>query len=142
MFGGMESRVTLSSMSAIERAYLICATPRSGSTLLCELLKATGVAGRPEEYFETLRATGVPRQPRPYFEDVADPAVLDLLSPGEPVEPETAFDPAAGRRAGTTPNGVFGAKVIVESPRRPVAAAGRALARGRAPEAPLRAGRA
>ena len=32
--------------------YLICATQRSGSTLLCELLKQTGVAGRPEEYFD------------------------------------------------------------------------------------------
>ena len=33
-------------------AYLVCATQRSGSTLLCEALKATGVAGRPEEFFE------------------------------------------------------------------------------------------
>jgi len=31
--------------------YLICATPRSGSTLLCEALKNTGLAGQPEEYF-------------------------------------------------------------------------------------------
>jgi LPS sulfotransferase NodH len=28
---------------------IVCATQRSGSTLLCELLKATGVAGVPEE---------------------------------------------------------------------------------------------
>jgi LPS sulfotransferase NodH len=33
------------------RSYLICATPRSGSYLLCDLLSATGVAGRPNEYF-------------------------------------------------------------------------------------------
>ena len=39
-------------------SYLVCATPRSGSTLLCEGLKATGVAGRPEEYFEALPTTG------------------------------------------------------------------------------------
>ena len=32
-------------------SYLVCATPRSGSNLLCGLLKRTGVAGRPEEYF-------------------------------------------------------------------------------------------
>lgn len=32
-------------------SYLICATPRSGSTLLCGLLRSTGVAGRPESYF-------------------------------------------------------------------------------------------
>ena len=34
------------------RSYLVCATPRSGSTLLCEGLESTGVAGRPREYFE------------------------------------------------------------------------------------------
>jgi LPS sulfotransferase NodH len=33
-------------------SYLICATPRSGSTLLCEALKNSGLAGRPEEYFQ------------------------------------------------------------------------------------------
>lgn len=33
------------------RAYILCTTPRSGSTLLCKLLAATGVAGRPESYF-------------------------------------------------------------------------------------------
>ena len=33
-------------------SYLVCATERSGSTLLCELLAGTGVAGRPEEFFE------------------------------------------------------------------------------------------
>lgn len=30
---------------------MICTTPRSGSTLLCALLKATGVAGRPNSHF-------------------------------------------------------------------------------------------
>lgn len=33
------------------RAYLLCTTPRTGSTLLCGLLRSTGVAGRPESYF-------------------------------------------------------------------------------------------
>jgi LPS sulfotransferase NodH len=33
------------------RSYLICATPRSGSTLLCEALRITGLAGNPDEYF-------------------------------------------------------------------------------------------
>jgi LPS sulfotransferase NodH len=97
-------------MSTIERAYLVCATPRSGSTLLCELLKATGVAGRPEEYFETLRSTGYPRQPRQYFEGV--PEVQALLPEVDPGTPERAFDWAGVLRAGTTPNGVFGAKVM------------------------------
>lgn len=32
-------------------SYLICTAPRSGSTLLCEALKNTGLAGQPDEYF-------------------------------------------------------------------------------------------
>jgi len=31
--------------------FIICATPRSGSTLLCDLLRRTGAAGRPASYF-------------------------------------------------------------------------------------------
>ena len=33
------------------QAYIICATPRSGSTLLCDLLADTGVAGHPDSFF-------------------------------------------------------------------------------------------
>lgn len=96
-------------------AYLLCATPRSGSTLLCDLLDATGIAGRPDEYFETLRGTGRPRQPREYFEGVEDPEVLDLLPRSAPplaVEEPFPDRLAAVVRAATTPNGVFGAKVM------------------------------
>ncbi len=32
-------------------SYIICSTPRTGSTLLCALLNSTGVAGHPESYF-------------------------------------------------------------------------------------------
>lgn len=32
-------------------SYVICTSPRSGSTLLCKLLARTGVAGNPESYF-------------------------------------------------------------------------------------------
>ncbi len=32
-------------------SYFICSTPRSGSTLLCDLLKQTGVAGRPNSFY-------------------------------------------------------------------------------------------
>jgi LPS sulfotransferase NodH len=32
-------------------SFLICATPRTGSSLLCGLLASTEVAGRPESYF-------------------------------------------------------------------------------------------
>ncbi len=33
-------------------SYLVCGTPRSGSSLLCEALTNTGIAGKPEEYFQ------------------------------------------------------------------------------------------
>lgn len=32
-------------------SYVICTSPRSGSTLLCSLLAATGVSGNPDSYF-------------------------------------------------------------------------------------------
>jgi LPS sulfotransferase NodH len=32
--------------------YAVCASPRTGSSLLCELLSGTGVAGAPVEYFQ------------------------------------------------------------------------------------------
>ena len=35
----------------VSASYLICATPRSGSFLLCEAMRNTGVAGSPDEYF-------------------------------------------------------------------------------------------
>ncbi|MDO9356742.1 MAG: Stf0 family sulfotransferase, partial [Solirubrobacteraceae bacterium] len=50
--------------------YIVAATPRSGSTLLCELLKGSGIAGRPNEDFQALRATSQSRQPRQYFEGI------------------------------------------------------------------------
>jgi trehalose 2-sulfotransferase len=97
------------------RAYIVCATPRSGSTLLCEMLTATGVAGRPVEHVEFLRAAGRPAEPREYFADVADPSVLELLPASAPPHPHHA--PIAERlghvlRDATTPNGVFGTKVM------------------------------
>jgi trehalose 2-sulfotransferase len=41
-------------------SYLVCATPRSGSSLLCQLLSSTGLAGTPIEYFhhERMEAFG------------------------------------------------------------------------------------
>lgn len=32
-------------------SYVICTSPRSGSTLLCKLLAATGISGNPGSYF-------------------------------------------------------------------------------------------
>jgi LPS sulfotransferase NodH len=91
---------------------IVCATQRSGSTLLCELLKATGVAGIPDEHFQHFKHTGLVDQPRQYLAGVRDPEVLALLPPFDPGVPETSFDFEAVRRAGTTPNGVFGAKIM------------------------------
>ena len=67
--------------------YLVCATPRSGSTLLCETLRASGVAGRPLEHFEVLRHSGQPPQPRAYFPDPLPPALEAHLAPNDPDEP-------------------------------------------------------
>ncbi len=39
-------------------SYVICTSPRSGSTLLCRLLSATGVAGSPESYFHASSVEG------------------------------------------------------------------------------------
>jgi LPS sulfotransferase NodH len=83
--------------------YLVAATQRSGSTLLCRALTDTGVAGRPEEYF----LTGPP----------------DAFPPGWTFWEEGIFARPHGRmdregyldlvfRLGTTPNGVFGAKLM------------------------------
>lgn len=106
-----------------ERSYLVCATPRSGSTLVCQALARTGIAGRPEEYFEALRQSGRPRRPEEYFTGVTDTSILDHLSErghGEdpprrsPLWSRTAYDRYLDWvfAAGTTDNGVFGAKLM------------------------------
>lgn len=98
-------------------SYLVCATQRSGSTLLCELLKGSEVAGAPDEYFEALRATGLPRQPREYFEGTGIGAdVATRLAPTDPGRPERPGEFEGwftyALRRGTSPNGVFGAKMM------------------------------
>lgn len=103
-----------------ERSYLVCATPRSGSTLLCDGLAATGVAGRPEEYFEARRRTGVPRSPRGYFRDYARADELSLPEERPPGPDYSSLREVGDYRQhlvaalakGTGPNGVFGAKLM------------------------------
>jgi len=109
-------------MSDATRSYLVCATPRSGSTLVCKSLRETGVAGRPEEYFEALRSTGRPRRPEEYFEGVDDRSIFDEL--GEPSGEGSQQPPPSWSRTaydryldwameqGTTDNGVFAAKLM------------------------------
>jgi trehalose 2-sulfotransferase len=72
------------------RSFFICATPRSGSSLLCEALEFTRIAGRPREFFE-------PKYEPDWF------ARLGIASDAEYVRKFQA--------AGATPNGVFGAKL-------------------------------
>jgi trehalose 2-sulfotransferase len=106
-----------------QRSYLVCATPRSGSTLLCETLEQTGVAGRPREYFEALKETGVPRRPREYFWGLRSPEVLRLLPHDAQLDRDServatwnrddyARHLDASIEQGTTANGVFGAKMM------------------------------
>ncbi|MDQ2700318.1 MAG: Stf0 sulfotransferase family protein, partial [Actinomycetota bacterium] len=109
-------------MTEPTRSYVVCATPRSGSTLVCQTLLRTGVAGRPEEYFEALRSTGAPRRPAEYFHESSDRTILDHLGqqdnganpPPSPLWSRTAYDRYLDWvfEAGTTPNGVFGAKLM------------------------------
>jgi trehalose 2-sulfotransferase len=105
-------------------SYLVCATPRSGSTLLCQLLGQAGVAGRPEEYFEALRHSGLPRRPHEYFDPGRHANIIERLAfrempDGVRREPSPLWRAETYDRylewaleQGTTPNGVFGAKLM------------------------------
>ncbi len=72
-------------------SYFICATPRTGSNLLCEALRNTGVAGNPEEYLWD-----------------------DMLPSWYQHWGISTFDAFLDKtfEAGTTPNGAFGVKVF------------------------------
>jgi LPS sulfotransferase NodH len=104
-------------------SYLVCATPRSGSTLLCQELDKTGLAGHPQEYFEALRRSGVPRRPHEYFDPERHPNIVERLAFREMLEgapkPNPLWHPDTydqylewALNEGTTPNGVFGAKLM------------------------------
>jgi LPS sulfotransferase NodH len=108
-----------------DRCYLVCATPRSGSTLLCHLLDGTGVAGHPAEYFEALQHSGLPRRPAEYFDRERHANIVERLAfremPDErsrptpnPLWSSETYDRylAWAIEQGTTPNGVFGAKLM------------------------------
>jgi trehalose 2-sulfotransferase len=79
-------------------AYLLCSTPRTGSTLLCGLLESTGVAGHPASYF---------RRP----DEDAFAAQWVIPSPSDGASSYAAFLKAA-LAAGTTDNGVFAARIM------------------------------
>src|SRR5438105_11293438 len=102
-------------------SYLICTTPRSGSTLLCEALTNTGIAGQPEEFFQVRKETGVTRRPLEYFEGRDTTEIAAILGENSGVE-YLLMNPIPGEsyavylartmQQRTTPNGVFGAKVM------------------------------
>jgi trehalose 2-sulfotransferase len=89
--------------------------------MLCELLKGTGVAGRPEEFFEAMRDTGLPPHPGDYLLGLPRTGIGIRDDPRPSEGP--AYSSLTGiddyrehlRRTfawGTTPNGVFGAKLM------------------------------
>jgi trehalose 2-sulfotransferase len=97
------------------KAYLVCATPRSGSTLLCELLRYTGRAGVPLEHFEVLRHSSLPRQPREYFTEGDLPAIVGRLAPLRSGAPGSELPGQWWERIlreGQTENGVWAGKLM------------------------------
>jgi LPS sulfotransferase NodH len=104
-------------------SYLVCTTPRSGSTFLSEALASTGVAGRPEEYFQQIVATGLPRRPVDYLEGFAEEGMpTPRGAPDGDHRVDPLFDPRRFASfadyvswvlgTATTGNGVFGAKLM------------------------------
>jgi LPS sulfotransferase NodH len=78
--GGVETRVS----------YMVCSTPRSGSSLLCELLFNAGLAGAPTEFFDDNQMRDFARV---WGTETLDGYIRALLDKK------------------TSPNGVFGCKV-------------------------------
>ncbi len=102
-------------------SYVVCATPRSGSTLLCELLKSTQVAGVPEEYFEATFETGRPPHPGDYLAGLprTGAGIRDDATPPRAPEYSSLEGLASYRQhlrrtfqLGTTENGVFATKLM------------------------------
>jgi trehalose 2-sulfotransferase len=79
------------------RSYILCGTPRSGSTLLCSLLRSSGVAGQPESWFR-LPNRAAWAQGWGIANGRGDYAWSDYLS--------------AAISAGTGTNGVFGLRLM------------------------------
>lgn len=79
-------------------AYLVCATPRTGSSLLCGLLESTAVAGHPESYFR-----------RPDEQSWA--ARWGITGPADAAYSYDRYVQAA-IAAGSTGNGVFAARIM------------------------------
>lgn len=82
-------------------SYFVCFSERSGSTLLCEALAETGIAGWPREYLPyefPPRVTGISRHDAQWRQDWYRQPLGESLN--------RMFE------YGMTPNGVFGTKVL------------------------------
>jgi trehalose 2-sulfotransferase len=80
-------------------SYVICTSPRSGSTLLCKLLAATGVAGNPDSWFH-----------RPSISDwLADLGLARKLSVPERAVLGAIFRAAIAK--GSLETGIFGLRL-------------------------------
>src|SRR5262245_40755420 len=79
-----------SARHSADRGYLVCSSPRCGSTYFCELLASTGVLGIPREYLNVAGGWGQLDRKRPT--DLR--LLLDRVL-----------------RAGSTPNGIYALKV-------------------------------
>lgn len=88
------------------RSVFLCTSPRSGSTLLCGLLRQTGGAGLPESWFRA--------------EDRADYAAewAVPMEGGAPREPDFT---RAAIRAGSGPDGTFGLRIMAPTLRETLA---------------------
>ena len=86
-------------------SFFICHTLRCGSTLLCDALSSTGIAGHAEEYF--------PERTHPGGVWVATGAALRDPDTWRCDWTSTPFEQCLDRvlSSGTTPNGVFASKV-------------------------------
>jgi trehalose 2-sulfotransferase len=82
------------------RSIIICANPRSGSTLLCDLLESTGVAGRPTSFYRQQSISDWARQL-----DVGPSEKMERL------EFERAYL-AAIHKEGTGGTGIFGLRLM------------------------------
>jgi LPS sulfotransferase NodH len=75
------------------RGYVICSTRRTGTTYLSQLLRSTGVLGRPHEIFDAGARQIVGLEPHPTDPEAQLASILDFC---------------------LTPNGVYGFKVFPE----------------------------
>jgi LPS sulfotransferase NodH len=96
-------------------SYLVLASQRSGSTLLVESLRATGVAGEPLARLRGLARGRQILKKLLRFAGTQDESILSLLDPLDEGKPDLA-PPEIWRdyirTVGRTPNGVWGGKLM------------------------------